>query len=110
MHSWHAGSHPGCAFADPAGANLERWSGAAFGNPRLMHLHTCGAEPPGEMSLNVLDPTITLDGVALWEAGRLHPDRVPGGAEILSAHPDLAALYAAPAQACGARAQGLMFD
>lgn len=101
VHSWHAGIHPGCAFEGPAGDSLERWSGAAFGNPRLLHFHTCGAYAPGEICWNVVDPTIRIDGVAVWEKGRLHPERVDGGSEILAAYPEVAAAFAVPAQAIG---------
>ncbi len=106
VHSWHAGIHPGCASKAPAGAHMERWSGSAFGNPRLLHFHTCGDYPPGEISLNVLDPTIRLDGVAVWEQGILHPERIKGGAALLAAHPDMAAVFADPATDVGQAACG----
>ena len=96
VHSWHAGMHPGCAYGSPAGANVERWGSGAFGNPRVLHFHTCGAVAPGEISLNVIDPTIRLDGVPVWEAGRLFPERVAGGAEILARHDGMAELFASP--------------
>lgn len=101
VHSWHVGIHPGCAFPDPALACFKRWTGGAFGNPRLLHFHTCGAYAPGEISLNVLDPTVLLDGVAVWENGVLHPDRVAGGAEILDNDPHMQRCFQAPAQQCG---------
>ncbi|MFN3146291.1 MAG: hypothetical protein ACE368_14130 [Paracoccaceae bacterium] len=106
VHSWHAGMHPGCAWSVPAGDDLVRWGGGAFGNPRILHFHTCGKTAPGEISINVVDPTIRLDGVALWEDGRLHPDRVPGGAEILARYPDAAALFADPAREVGLAPSG----
>jgi len=106
VHSWHTGIHPGCCYTGPAGANFERWSGCAFGNPRLLHFHTCGAMPPGEISLNVLDPTVRLDGVAVWEGGVLHPNRVAGGAALLERFPDMAAVFAAPARQVGQSARG----
>lgn len=106
VHSWHSGIHPGSAFAQAAGANFERWTCGAFGNPRLLHLHTCGAYAPGEISLNILDPTVTLDGVAVWDKGRLCPDRIAGGAEVLAQFSDLGAAIDAPAQACGQGASG----
>lgn len=96
VHSWHAGIHPGLAYPDSAGRNAERWSSAAFGNPRLLHFHTCGDYPPGEISLNVVDPTVTLDGVALWQSGRLHPERLPGGQAILDRYDCLATVFARP--------------
>lgn len=106
VHSWHAGIHPGCAWPAQAGQNPERWSGGAFGNPRLLHFHTCGAYAPGEISLNVVDPTIALDGVAVWESGRLHPERVPGSADILIRYPCTARLFAAPAREIGLAPSG----
>lgn len=106
VHSWHAGIHPGLRYDHFAGDNTERWSGGAFGNPRVLHFHTCGAYPPGEISLNVVDPTICLDGVAVWENGRLHPERVAGGAEILKAFSDMAAVFANPCDGIGLAPDG----
>lgn len=95
-HSWHAGIHPGCSYLEPAQNNLQRWSGAAFGNPRLMHVHTCGNYAPGEISLNIVDPTISVDGVLLWEEGRLYPWRLPACCKIFTRHPHLEALFSNP--------------
>ena len=44
----------------------------------------------------IIDPTITLDGVALWENGRLHPERFAPTMEVLRAFPELAIAFAAP--------------
>lgn len=96
VHSWHAGIHPGCAFHTAAGQNFERWSGSAFGNPRLLHFHTCGAYPPGEISLNVLDATVRLDGVAVWDAGKLYPERIKGGAALLEEFPQMHQVFLNP--------------
>lgn len=101
VDSWHAGIHPGCHFDDNAEADILRWSGTAFGNPRILHFHTCGEYAPGEISWNILDPTVTIDGVAVWEAGKLHPERVQGGQEILQRHPDLAKLFENPSTQIG---------
>ncbi|KIC14956.1 hypothetical protein [Leisingera sp. ANG-Vp] len=101
MHSWHAGIHPGCAYPMAAAENFERWSGGAFGNPRLLHFHTCGHYAPGEISLNVLDPTIEVDGAAVWRDGVFDPCLVPGGAEILAQYPCIREVFDAPAQAVG---------
>lgn len=96
VHSWHAGIHPGCFYTRPAAENFERWSGSAFGNPRLLHFHTCGNYAPGEISLNVLDPTIEVDGVKIWDVGVFHVSRVPGGAEILERYPCIRATFENP--------------
>ncbi len=101
VHSWHAGIHPGCGFPWDASDDYERWGGSAFGNPRILHFHTCGAYAPGEISWNVVDPTIVIDGVTYWENGVFHASRLPGGADILVNHPSVAAIFADPDRAIG---------
>ncbi len=101
VDSWHAGIHPGCQFEADAQSDIMRWSSTAFGNPRILHFHTCGEYAPGEISWNILDPTVVVDGVALWEDGQLHPERLDGVASILERHPRLAKLFANPARAIG---------
>ncbi len=101
LHSWHAGIHPGCGYPYPARENYERWGGAAFGNPRILHMHTCGAYAPGEISWNVLDPTIEIDGTPIWESGTFHAERLPGGPEILAACPQAAAVFDEPDRRVG---------
>lgn len=101
VHSWHAGLHPGCGFAGNIEESYERWGGSAFGNPRILHFHTCGADPPGEICWNVIDPTITVDGVALWQDGRFHAERIPQARQVLHANPEVAALFYRPDRAIG---------
>ena len=108
VHSWHAGMHPSCSFKFPASKSFERWSGAAFGNPRLLHFHTCGENPPGEISLNIVDPTISVDGKKIWDAGRLHPERLPNGKNLLAEYPSLASAFSNPAQEIGLSKSGLL--
>lgn len=96
VDSWHAGIHPGCHFEADAQADILRWSGTAFGNPRILHFHTCGEYAPGEISWNLLDPTVVLDDVVLWEEGSLHVERLAEGVEILDRHPNLARLFKQP--------------
>ncbi len=110
VHSWHAGIHPGCGYLQEARANYERWGGAAFGNPRILHFHTCGAYAPGEISWNVLDPTIWMDGVPVWENGVFHPSRLAGGQAILDRYPDAAAVFAHPDAHVGLAAWRVMSD
>ncbi|ABD56871.1 hypothetical protein [Jannaschia sp. CCS1] len=99
--SWHAGIHPGCGFPWDMADHPERWGGTAFGNPRIAHFHTCGSDAPGEISWNVIDPTITLDGVPMWDNGTFHAHRIPGGAAILARYPDVADMFARPDQSIG---------
>jgi len=96
VHSWHAGIHPGCGFPWDMRRDYDRWGGAAFGNPRILHFHTCGAYAPGEISWNLFDATIEVDGVALWEQGVFRADRLPEGREILARYPCAAQVFAAP--------------
>lgn len=95
-HSWHAGIHPGCHYSQTAETDTMRWSGMAFGNPRLLHFHTCGSYAPGEISWNLLDPTIVIDDVAVWEKGHLYVERIPGGESVFCRHPHLLDLYQHP--------------
>jgi hypothetical protein len=106
VHSWHAGIHPGCGYPWDMRRNYESWGGVAFGNPRILHFHTCGAYAPGEISWNIFDPTIVVDGVALWEAGVFRADRLSGGPAILARYPGVAALFDAPDRDIGLRAAG----
>lgn len=96
VHSWHAGIHPGCGYLRPASDNYERWSGSAFGNPRILHFHTCGTYAPGEISWNMLDPTIHIDGVPVWENGVFHVARLIGGQDILDSFPCAAEAFRSP--------------
>ena len=101
IHSWHIGIHPGCSYQGHASDNFERWSGAAFGNPRLLHFHTCGAYAPGEISWNVLDPTVVVDGKIIWAHGTLNPDAVPGGTDIMRQYPSAREAFEAPSRDVG---------
>ena len=101
IDSWHAGIHPRMAYEGSAAADPLRWSGTAFQHQRILHFHTCGTGPPGEICWMILDPTIRLDGVALWEDGKLHPGRFDATSRVLDAFPELAAAYAAPPAPCG---------
>ena len=101
IDSWHAGIHPLMGYDRPAASDPLRWSGTAFQNQRLLHFHTCGTGPPGEICWMILDPTIHVDGVALWEDGRLYPDRFDATRRILDLYPELEQAYATPVTACG---------
>ncbi|MHA1566924.1 MAG: hypothetical protein ACTSX7_16560 [Alphaproteobacteria bacterium] len=101
VHSWHAGIHPACAYDQAAADNPDRWSNSAFGNPRLVHFHTCGAYAPGEICWIVLDQTIRIDGVSLWENGRLRPEAFAQTNACLEKWPVLVGLFAHPADEIG---------
>jgi hypothetical protein len=96
IDSWHAGIHPLMCYDMPASTDPVRWSQTVFPNPRFLHFHTCGTGPPGEICWMILDPTILINGVALWENGRLHPERFTETLEVLRLAPDLTSAFAAP--------------
>ena len=96
IDSWHAGIHPLMGYDMSASADPVRWAQTVFANPRILHFHTCGTGPPGEICWMVIDPTVTIDGVALWENGRLHPERFTSTRNVLKAWPELASAFAAP--------------
>lgn len=101
IHSWHAGIHPACAYEGDAARDPDHWSNTVFTNPRFLHLHTCGAYPPGEICWMVLDHTVEVDGVNLWERGRLLTDTFYGIAGCLEKWPVLKDLFAAPSDRIG---------
>jgi len=101
IDSWHAGIHPLMGYDMAAENDPVRWSQTVFSNPRLLHFHTCGMGPPGEICWMIVDPTITIDGTALWENGRLHPERFASTRKVLEASPGLAEAFASPVDAIG---------
>ena len=101
VHSWHAGIHPACTYHGKAADNYKAWSGSAFGNPRLLHFHTCGAQPPGEISWNIVDPTISINGINVWENGELKPERLPGADRVLASDAIVSQLFRKPEYAIG---------
>lgn len=103
VHSWHAGIHPQLSYDMRADANYERWSGAAFGNPRILHFHTCGAYAPGEISWNVIDATVTVDNAVIWKNGRLLPHALPDSAALRDNFPLLESVFSEPATNIGLR-------
>ena len=106
VHSWHAGIHPGCGFPWDGASDYKRWGGVAFGNPRILHFHTCGAYAPGEISWNMIDPTIEVDGIKYWDRGAFRAKLLPNGADILSRHPCVASLFEHPERDIGIPAAG----
>ncbi len=101
VDSWHAGIHPACTYEYSARSNPDRWSNSVFTNPRFLHFHTCGEYPPGEICWMVLDPTITVDGVKLWDGGRLRPEDFDRGRNCLDRWPELIELFDHPSDRIG---------
>lgn len=101
VDSWHAGIHPQMYYDDSMTNDPSRWSNTVFTSPRFLHFHTCGDTPPGEICWMVLDPTVIIDGVALWEDGRLHPERFTSTNAVLDFAPELAVAFNTPCTQVG---------
>ena len=101
VHSWHAGIHPACAYGDSIEDDPDRWSNNVFANPRFLHFHTCGSYAPGEICWMVLDPTISLDGINLWQNGRLCLSHFDLGAACIDKWPALRNLLDQPEMRVG---------
>jgi hypothetical protein len=101
VHSWHSGMHPACAYPHPASENPDRWSNTAFSNPRLLHFHTCGAYPPGEICWMVIDARVMTDGKILWDRGHLNRRLNRDLATVFERWPGLDALFDNPCREIG---------
>lgn len=101
VHSWHAGIHAGCSYDWAAEEDPDRWSNTVFNNPRVLHFHTCGAYAPGEICWMLLDPSVYVDGTALWEQGRLRPENFSETESSLNTWPELPRLIEAPSRSIG---------
>ena len=101
VHSFHAGIHPGSTYALEAGTNPDRWANSAFTNPRVLHIHTCGDYPPGEICWMVIDHTLTVDGKALWLDGRLCVESFEQTARCMDDWPELSLIFDSPSRAIG---------
>ena len=88
VNSWHAGTHPGCCTDITPQDDFFSWILLAHGNPRVAHFHVIGAPVPGEGSVPVVDPTITFDGTAIWDRGRLNFLDEPGFRARISSYCD----------------------
>lgn len=101
VHSWHSGMHPACAYPYPADENPDRWSNTVFPNPRLLHFHTCGAYPPGEICWMILDALVEVDGTPLWNKGELNRNLNVEISSVFRHWPGLDALFDHPSAAIG---------
>ncbi len=69
VNSWHAGINPKTFYRTDPAHNIEKWGDLVFGSPRSMHFHACGSNP-GNIAINLMDPTISFDGELYWDNGR----------------------------------------
>lgn len=96
VHSFHAGIHPGVDFAGRIDDDPDHWSNTVFTHPRFLHVHTCGAYAPGEICWMVLDPTVTVGDLMLWDGGRFNFDGLAARDPGLADEPGLKTLFGAP--------------
>ncbi len=68
LNSWHTGINPNTFYDRDPYADLERWGTVAFGSPRYTHIHAAGHEP-GDISIQLIDASISFDGELLWKDG-----------------------------------------
>ncbi len=88
VNSWHAGVNPKTFYRTDPAQNIEKWGDLVFGSPRSMHFHTCGSNP-GNIAVNLLDPTISFDGDLFWDSGRFVFLERPEVQALLEEFPDL---------------------
>ena len=72
----------------PGRSGVERWLFIGHQNPRIVHFHMVGTEPPGEYSAGTIDPTITFDDEVMWKDGRLVFAEKPEVQKALAPHGD----------------------
>ena len=101
VHSWHAGIHPGCGYPGTIDADPDKWSNTVFTSPRSLHFHTCGDYAPGEICWMIVDPTVAIDGVPLWDRGTLRAGAFAATAHCVARWPVLGTLIEAPDTAIG---------
>ncbi len=101
VFSWHSGIHPGNIAPVELADQPTLWCSGTFGNPRILHFHTCGNEPPGEISWNVIDPTVTVDGVTVCQNGEWFPHNIPGFLEVMDTYPTIRELFSHPDKRIG---------
>ena len=89
VDSWHLGLHPATVHPLDPQVDLDRWSNTMFTSPRYLHFHTCGNYPPGEICGMVEDPTVKIDGVALWQNGQLMASNFSAIAKVEQCWPEL---------------------
>jgi len=83
VNSWHTGINPRTFYKNSPEENVERWGDMVYGSPRFTHFHACGSDP-GDISIMVLDATISFDGEDYWKDGRFVFLERPEIAGILS--------------------------
>jgi hypothetical protein len=69
LNSWHTGINPYTFFDGNPYDYLERWGTVSYGSPRYTHFPAAGNDP-GDVSIHLMDASITFDDETLWDQGR----------------------------------------
>lgn len=93
VHSWHAGIHPSLEYKKSESENPDLWSNTVFNHPQYVHFHTCGDYAPGEISCTLPGHTIKVNGVTLWQNGKLLPHMFDKTRQALLSFPELGKLF-----------------
>tara|TARA_B110000027_G_scaffold68115_1_gene72813 strand:+ start:1030 stop:2091 length:1062 start_codon:yes stop_codon:yes gene_type:complete len=93
VHSWHSGIHPGLTFKESIAQNPEKWSNTIFASPSNLHFHTCGNYAPGEICWNILNHSVKIDGIPIWEDGVLKVESFKETLDCIEKWQDLKYLY-----------------
>ena len=93
VHSWHPGINPGISFKEPIAKNPDKWSNTIFPSPRYLHFHTCGNYAPGEICWMILNHSVKIDGISIWENGTLKVESFKETSACIDKWQDLKYLY-----------------
>lgn len=89
INSWHAGLNP--QTFSPWGDNednLEAWMNVAHNSPRILHFHAVGEQIPGELSVPIIDPVVTMDDKIMWEHGKFTAFERPDFKDMTKRYPN----------------------
>lgn len=73
INSWHAGINPQTYSPWRDDDSLEAWMNVAHNSPHILHFHAIGEAIPGELSVPIIDPTVSMDDKIMWQQGRFLP-------------------------------------
>jgi hypothetical protein len=82
INSWHAGINPQTTSPWTDDDSLEAWMNVAHNSPHILHFHAIGESIPGELSVPIIDPTVSMDGKAMWRGGKFLPLERPEFVEV----------------------------
>jgi hypothetical protein len=82
INSWHAGINPQTMSPWTDDDSLEAWMNVAHNSPHILHFHAIGESIPGELSVPIIDPTVSMDDKVMWNGGKFLPLERPEFVEV----------------------------